>query len=401
MKSSTFVFASLLVVAGCSKKGEEGTVQKQPLGGAATAPPAPPVEAPKPLTGQGLVAKYQACIDQINAGTFDGFKTDCLDGSYTAHEAGKATTPKADDLVASFKSMKAGVPDFKLTPQIVLVSGRTILAVELVTGTASGTLKTPMGDVPPSNKKLGALMFHRLTMNDANKVTEEWSYGDDASMMSQLGMPIPGVPPGRAAAEKGIDGAPNVLVAADDAQEKTNSETIDKLVTALDGGKIPDAIALLAPDVVISDQSNTSDIVGTKAIEGVYKNAFAALTNRKHAFTGSWAVGNYVVRTGTFTATSKGKTFTSDLAQIFVLKDGKVTRNWIFQNGMQIATQLGLVKVPAATPPAPASQLSITSGKSEVVPAPAPPAPAPTPAPPAAAAPAAGSAAPAGSAATK
>lgn len=400
MKTSTFVFASLLVVAGCSKKGEEGTVQKQPLGGAATAPPAPPVEAPKPLTGQALAMKYQACIDQINAGKFDEFKAECLDGSYVAHEAGKAETSKADDLVAGFKSMKAGVPDFKLAPQIVLVSGRTILAVELVTGTHSATLKTPMGDVPATNKKLGALMFHRLTLNDANKVTEEWSYSDEPSMMGQLGLPLPGVPVGRAAREKGLDGAPVVLVATDDAQEKANHETIDKLVAALDGGKIPDAIALLAPDVVISDQSNTSDIVGTKAIEGVYKNAFATLTNRKHAFTGSWSVGNYVVRTGTFTATSKGKTFTSDLAQIFVMKDGKVTQNWIFQNGMQIATQLGLVKPPPApTAPTMAPAMGSAAPATGSAAAPLPPAPPPPPAP--AAGSAAGSAAPAGSAATK
>lgn len=401
MKSSSFVFASLLVLAGCSKKAEEGTVQKQPLGGAVTAPPSPPVEAPKPLVGQALAMKYQACIDQINAGKFDEFKTDCLDASYTVHQAGNPTALKADDLIGWFKSQKADIPDFKLTPQLVLVSGRNVLAVELV----SGTHKT--------SKKIGHLMFHRLTSNDANKATEEWSYADPASMMGQLGVSPKGLPPGRATIEKGLDGAPIIVVTADDAQEKTNTETVDKLVAALDAGKIPDALALFAPDVVISDQANTSDIVGTKQIETVYKSAFAALTNRKHAFTGSWAAGNYVVKTGTFTATSKGKPITTDLAQIFVLKDGKITQNWIFQNGMQLATQLGLVTpppaptaptpgagsaaagsaaapaapIPSPTPPPPpaGSQISITSGKSEVVPAGS----------------AAGSAAPAGSAATK
>ena len=176
--TTSFVLVLGLVAFGCDKKEEEGTVQKTDP---TTAPkPVEPVkETPTPLTGAALADKYKACVAMIADAKFDDFRKDCVDDGYTLHAyAGMPERKGGDALVSYFKDQKAAFPDWKLTPQLIMVSGRNILAVNLVTGTHSGTMKSPMGDVPATNKKVGMLMFHRLKINDANKASEEWAVAD-------------------------------------------------------------------------------------------------------------------------------------------------------------------------------------------------------------------------------
>lgn len=316
-------------------------------------------EAPKPapLAGKELAAKYLACNEHLSTGKLDDFKKDCITAEFLGHPVDDVEQKGADAVVAQFTAMRAAFPDLKTLPQIVFVNGRNILAVGLMTGTHEGAMKTPMGDIEPTKKKIGMWFFHKLAINDENKATEEWWFGDPATMVGQLGQ-LPKGTAFRPASDKGLDGAPIVIVAADDAKEKANLETIKKLNEAFNAHKPGDEIALFTDDAIESDHASPSDTKGKKAIEPGLKTFHVAFPDGKIAVD-AVAVGDYVIQHGTFTGTHKGPLdklppsqakVTMGFAEVFEMKDGKIAKLWRFRNGLALATQLGLMKAPDDKP---------------------------------------------------
>jgi predicted ester cyclase len=313
------------------------------------------------MTGADLATKYQKCVAMIDDGKLDDFKKDCIDESYKGHENGQDMNG-ADSVIGYFTAMKKAFPDWKLTPQVIIVSGRNILAVELMQGTHSGELAMPnMPPIPATNKKVGMLFFHRLAINDQNKATEEWAYSDGQTLMAQLGLTPKDVPPSRPAMDKGMDNAPIVVVTADDAKEKANLDAWKKTMDAINARKYPDAMALMTDDVVESDQVDGADNKGKKDIEKGMKMFFGAFSDAKVTADNMWAAGDYVVATGKFEGTNDhdlgkmkktGKKVSLDYAEVGLMKDGKVAQIWRFHDGMQFAMQMGMMPAPGAAPAA-------------------------------------------------
>jgi steroid delta-isomerase-like uncharacterized protein len=176
-------------------------------------------------------------------------------------------------------------------------------------------------------------------------------------MWGQLGLSPKEAPPVRPAMEKGMDGAPVIIVAADDAKEKANLETIKKANEAFMSKKPADSMAFYADDAVESDQASGADTKGKKEIEKGMTMFTKAFPDLKIEVKGQWAAGDYVIVEGVFSGTNNGpmgkmpktgKPVTGQYAEIFKLKDGKITELWRFRNGLAMAMQLGLVKMPAA-----------------------------------------------------
>ena len=363
LTTSLVVALGLVAFTGCKSKHEEGTVQK-PTEGVSKEGSAAPSMAPaeKPMSGADLAKKYQTCVAMINDNKLDDFKKECVDASYKGHDNGMDMPPGTDALIEQFTGMRKAMPDYKLTPQLIIVSGRNILAVELLTGTHTGELA--MGNMPPipaSNKKVGMLFFHRLAINDQNKATEEWAYSDGTTMMAQLGLAPKDAPPKRPAMEKGMDNAPVIVVTADDPKEKANLETFKKAMDAVNSHKTADVMAMMTDDAVESDQTDAADRKGKKDIEAGMKMFFGAFSDAKVTADNTWAAGDYVVATGKFEGTNDhdlgkmkktGKKVSLDYAEIAMIKDGKVAQLWRFHDGMQFAMQLGLMPAPGAAPAA-------------------------------------------------
>lgn len=366
--TSMAIAASLLIVGGCDKKAEEGTVQKATEATGAAPAPAPQAAPPKPLTGTELADRYKACVEKINAAAWDAFKAECVEPTFQVH-MGDGRPRTLDETLGFFQAMKAGMPDWKLTPQFIMVNGRNILAIELVTGTHTAPLKTPMGELPASNKKIGYLMFHRIATTDANKASEEWGYMDSGTMLAQLGAAPKDAPPKRPAMDKGIEGAPIVVVTADDAKEKANLEVARKMVAAVNANKLADMLALLQPDVVESYAGDPKDLTGVKEVEKAGKDMMKVFKDVKIAVDNEYAAGDYVVNLGTFTGTDvglkkTGKQITIPFADVILFKDGKESRLWHFHDDMLVAQQLGLVPAAGApaTPPAAGSAAAPAAG---------------------------------------
>jgi ketosteroid isomerase-like protein len=298
-------------------------------GGAPKHEPSPPA----PLTGTALADKYTACTALINDAQFDDFKKDCAEADYTVHAvAGRPEVRGIDNLIGVFRDRKSAMPDWKLQPQLIMISGRTILAVNLVTGTHTGTLKMPTGPVAATNKKVGQLMFHRLAVNDANHATDEWAYADGATMLAQLGIVPKGTPPKRPALDKGWDGAPIVLVSADDANEKANLELVKKMNRAFVENTPAALLATYSDDVTDMDQGSARDVKGKKELEKgfiAFRNAWSVV---KVSNVEAWAAGDYVVQSFTFEGKhgKTGRMVSVDAAQVMHVKDRKVDQLWAF-----------------------------------------------------------------------
>ena len=316
-------------------------------------------EAPKAATGQDLADAYTKCTGDLNDGKFDDFKKDCITDDFTGHEGGM-DVKGADQLIGMFTAMKAAFPDEKYEPQIVLVNGKNILAAVLWTGTNEGAMKMPgMPDVPATHKKVGTMMFHRLAINDDNKASEEWGFMDEATMMSQLGLMPKNAMPKRAAMDKGMDGAPIVVIAKDDDAEKANLEVAKKATDAFNAHKVDDMMAVVADNAVESDQADAKDNTGKKDIEKSLKMFWTAFPDVKANDVTAYAAGDYVAQTGTLDGTNTGdmgkmkktgKHVSFPFAELMEIKDGKIQHLWRFYNSMQIAMQLGLVPAPGAAP---------------------------------------------------
>ncbi len=367
-KISLLVAALALVAApACKKKdadqGATKTDNTPPAAGSGSAgmAAAKPTEAPpppKPKTGKDLADAYVACGEQINAGKLDDFLKDCVDASFVGHDP-MGKDMKADDLKAHFTQMRAAFPDMKMAPQIVLVNGRTIYAVSLITGTNEGEMKHEgMPAMPATHKKIGVFMAHKLALNDANKVTEEWAFSDPATVMFQLGVAPKDAPPHRPAADKGLDGAPIIVVAADDAKEKANLELVKKAEAAFNAHKPADYSALLTDKAVESDQGHDKDVVGKKDIEKGLKDFQTAFSDIKITADDA-AAGDYVYSIGTIEGTNDhdmgkmkktGKHVSVKYTELQQIKDGKIDHTWRFYSSMEFAKQLGLMPDKGAAP---------------------------------------------------
>lgn len=361
------VALALAFGAGCHKKPKEQRLPPEKAaelgssaGSGSGSGAATPATAAK-LEGKALADHYLACSDLMSAQKFDDFKAKCLAAGYKVHAADYPGTQEADAALGMMKQQFAGFPDMKLTPQVVVVNGRNIFAVSLMTGTHTAPLKTPMGEQAPTNKKLGMLMFHRVQVDDENKAVEEWAYTDPLTLGSQLGLLPKEAGPRRAAVDKSIDGAPIIAVASDDAREKANLATFSKSNTLYMLKTLPEYLALFADDAVESDQANLADAAGKKAIQADSEMFLKGFPDLKLDVAHVFAAGDFVVAQGTFTGTHTGalgpikptkKVVKGEYAELIEMKDGKIAKLWRFRNGMTMAQQLGLMAEPKVEQPA-------------------------------------------------
>jgi ketosteroid isomerase-like protein len=408
MTKLTTLLASTLVLSACSKKAEESSAQRAleaPGTQRTAAPPAPT----KPLAGRELADKHIRCIELINASKLEDFKHTCaanryLSRLYKLHDHGDLSERSRDEMLAWLTALKAGLPDLALEPQLVMVSDRTLLSIELVTGTHTAPLSLPGLTGEPTNKRIGLLMFHRIAVDDADMAAEEWSYADPLTLAGQLGLAPRTAPAVRPPIETGIEGAPVIVVSENDDTEKTTIALVDRRLEALSAGKLGDAMASFAGDAVESDQSLPADGVGAATIEAGSKRWLDAFKDVRYTRHDTWAAGNYVVQTGRFNGLHDkalgpikrtGKPVEIEYAEVFRIEGGKIVQLWRFHSGLVLAMQLGLVTPPAPAP-APAPSAS-TPAPSASTPAPSTPAPAPSAAPASATPPAPAPATPASS----
>ena len=333
MNKLTTALAIALAAVACNKKSDDKPAPKATEPSTATTPPSKdtpqmaaktpekPGEKPKRLEGKELADAYIKCIGEINAGKLDDYMNDCVDTAKYEGQPNDAPTMKAADRKQHLADMKAAFPDLHIAPQIVLVDGSTIYATGLITGTHDGTMKMGAQELPATHKKIGFVMAHTLTHSlETNKVSFEKAWMDPGTLAFQLGVLPKEAPPHRPAIDKGIDGAPVIVVATHDAKEKANVELVKKSNDAFNAHKLAESLADFADDAVVSDLAEDKDVVGKKELDKGLKMFFDAFSDIKIS-ADTWGAGDYVVATGHIDGT-----FDHDMGKV---KKTGVRRPWM------------------------------------------------------------------------
>lgn len=357
---------SVLPLVACKTK--EGAGGKEAPKTTTTTPPPkdPPKEAPEPATGDDMAKRYVECWGFYNAKDWKNFET-CYAPGATSELVNTYGVPDATGyakiLEHHTKPFVDAFPDAKGDVELTLINGKDGVTVALFTGTHTGLMKSPMGDVPATSKKFGFRVAHAVHfVEDGKAVDKQKFYVDNGTLMSQLGL---SPAPARPVADKAN---PNeIVVAKDDETETKNQESLTKILDAFNKHDLKGLDALVADDLVWSEIGMPKDWNKKESIES-HEALFKAFSDLKITPTTTWAAGDYVVQQGTFAGTNdgdspkmgikkSGKKMSLNFLQVYKFnKDGKLAGSWGYWNGVAFAMQLGLIPPPGA-PKAPAKDV--------------------------------------------
>jgi predicted ester cyclase len=312
----------------------------------------PAVAKDKGLEGQALVDAYTACWGHFNKRAWDDFKA-CYAKDALSSGSGlpDARGPAIVDVHS--KPFVAAFSDIVGTHQLVLANGPIVASITLLAGTNDGPMKTPMGELPATKKRLGQLVAHVVQAGGGATARREWLVNDNATMMAQLGL---AKLPARPAIASGV-AQPVVVVGSGSAGEKAALAAAKKLYAHFNAHdqKMFDG---LAADVVDANASMPADIKGKAAVAGFVAGFWQMSSNVKLTVDQQFAAGDYVVTVGSFGGTNDGdhpgmglkktgKKFKTAIIEITKWQDGKVVQLWPFFDSADLAQQLGLVPPPA------------------------------------------------------
>lgn len=349
--------------AACKKaeKKAEKTPETETAG--KTTEPTPPTptqpEKPKLDTPEDKVAFYKACYGHLNAKDWDKMATCYTDSVTSEHlDSGMPAASGKQGVVDNMKMFTTAFPDLNATPTLILVNGNKIASADVVTGTNSGPMTTPSGEMPATNKKVGMMQFHMVEIDPAaGGASKEWIISDMGTFMGQLGlhkMPV------RAVMEKPT-GEAQVVIAKDDDAEKANLEAYKKATELWAKKDAKGVMAMWDDKAVIHDYGMPQD-TDKKKSAAMMAEIQKAFPDAKAEPVDTWAAGEYVVAVMKNTGTNKGPMPSMKLkkptnkpvsftgADIVKMTNGKAVEAWSFYNGAAIAQQLGLMPAPGAAP---------------------------------------------------
>ncbi len=91
-------------------------------------------------------------------------------------------------LLEYYKGMYKAVPDFKVDFSVVAFSSDTIVFEGVGSGTFTGPLATPEGEVAPTGNKVSFKVAFIAKISPDGLIAEDRSYFDNLAFMKQLGL---------------------------------------------------------------------------------------------------------------------------------------------------------------------------------------------------------------------
>ena len=377
------VLAASVAAAGCKKKAPEegpmptGSGQAMGSGGAmgsamgsagagsgmaGSAGSAGSAADTKPLTADDISKHFEECWGYFNDAKWDDF-TKCYASDAVDEMPGGPMPPVTGNtaIVDALKGYKEAMPDLKGEQALEIIDGHTVVGVTLMTGTMTGSMKTAMGEMPPTKNKVGLFTAQVVDVNDTGEATHEWDFMDLQTMMGQM-KPNPKMPV-RPVVDK-LPMAKEVVVAKDDDAEKANKDVAGKVMDAFNKHDAKAFGDLLADDAVWSEQPDPKDTDKKQTLK-MAAEFWKAFGDVKLSSDKQYAGGNYVAVVGTLTGTNNGdmpsmhlkktgKSVTVPFLMIFQVDGGKVKHAWLFDQALAFASQLGLM--PAQAPAAPSGK---------------------------------------------
>jgi hypothetical protein len=284
--------------------------------------PAPPVvvDAAVAKTSDDIAKRYEECIRFSNDAQWDDFKSCYVDT--VMFEAPGLDAPRAIGAeIEEAKQARVELPDYRQEPQFVMVSGNTVIAMQLITATSKKT-----------KKPIAFYLGHVVGADPQGKLTRDLAFWDAKTVEAQR----TGKPGVRALAKP----LPTkiALISKDDEIEKKNIEVFTKMMEAAENRDLVTFGNALADDVVWSVQNRPVDLTKTEILAGIKTRL--EKTDLKYKLDHVWAAGDYVASietmSGTATADSPDKTLKRgdkierQLLAIHRFANGKLAQVWVF-----------------------------------------------------------------------
>jgi len=337
----TIVVAAFVLAAGCKQKpaedqgatpGKSGAMGTSADMGSAmgtrmqdAAMPAPPAvdAAPAPMTGDDIAKRYEECIRFANEARWDEYQS-CYVGS-VMFEAPGLDAPRGLDIeIEAAKKARVEFPDYRQEPQVVMVSGNTVIAMLLVTATSTKT-----------KKPIGFYLGHVVGTDPQGKLTRDIAFWDAKTVEAQR----TGKPGVRGIA-KPLATKIGLIAKADDT-EKTNLETFTTMMEASEKRDLVTFGNAIADDVVWSVQNRPKDLTKAEILAGI--KARLEKTDLHYKLDHAWAAGEYVASIETVSGTAsadspdkkikRGDKIERQLLAIHRFANGKLVQVWVFAQG--------------------------------------------------------------------
>lgn len=330
----SLVAALALFVAspGCKKKDEPAAAPPTPApSDAAVAAPEPAQTDPTDL--------YLACIAAFNARNEAELARCYADDAPVQLADEGAPMIGGAAIVASNVALWTAMPDTRQLPQVTIVAGQRVGALLYSTGTHTGPLVTPAGELAPTQATIGSVGIEIVDVAPGGRIARATQVADTGLILRQLQQ----LPSTRPPVVEG-EAKPRVLRSQSTPAEKATVEALRTALAAFSTGDLDGAAKVLDDDSVLSATALVDDPVGAAAIR-------AQLTALRRAFPDlTVELGDVLAADGQLIATLKvsgtyGKSkkplaLTAGLAA--TITDGVIDHAWLVTNGLAAATQLGL-----------------------------------------------------------
>ncbi|HEY2509598.1 MAG TPA: ester cyclase [Polyangiaceae bacterium] len=318
------------------------------------APVATAAPAPAPSKSDKILATLKEMGDAINAHDAakisSGYAKDCV-----VKMAGTPDATGRDGVQLHMAEIFTMAPDAKSGARRVWVKDNNAVVEWTNTGTNTG--ESHFGK--PTGKAFGFNGASAFTFNDDGKITEEHVYFDVPTLMQQLGVGPKMAGPAHPVA-KLPDGAPEVHLAKGTPAEDANVASAKAMNRTFEKGDVKAFLDGLAEDVSYDDVTMPAPMTGKKQAEGFYVAFSKAFPQPKITEANVYGVDDYTIDEWTMDATQKAplsmgpgmtvpntkKAINTHTLEIVQWKDGKLAKGWAYDNGMEMAMQLGLVKPP-------------------------------------------------------
>jgi predicted ester cyclase len=125
-------------------------------------------------------------LDVFGAGRLEA-ADEILASAIISHPPGAPPRPGTDGIKQQALALRTAMPDLAVFLEDQLADGDRVASRWRATGTQTGPLRLPSGDVPPSGAPIEFTEI-RIDRFDGDRIVESWFIPDRFSMWLQLGL---------------------------------------------------------------------------------------------------------------------------------------------------------------------------------------------------------------------
>ncbi len=351
-KTHGAIVLGLLVVACGGGADEAPPVAAPPPPSAAPAPPPPPAEptaaAAPPAPKASQIELEQATLKAFAESFTDAKKLAALYADDAQMwVAGMGEFKGREAIQGAAASMHDAMTNVKFAFNREWFKGDMVAVEWTVNATQS---KEWMG-VPATEKPWGVTGASILWFDKDGHITKDHRYADSATIMGQLG-----VTKKKARAIPPVPSSTEVHVAKGDAQEDKALEWLKSVNGAFDKHDSKAFLDTMSDDTLYDDMSMAGQMKGKGAAKQFFESFTKAFPDMKLDVANAFAVEDFAIQEYVINGTHKAplispegtipatkKTVALHALDVMQVKDGKMAHGWTYANGVEFATQLGLV----------------------------------------------------------